>query len=224
MASKKKVTITAEETFAPDRDITLANPVEGTTNVVTEEKVKIQESATSREIFGGESLDTSRLRVRFANTLGNVSARLRSVFEREKTTTDPGVKESIEKEKNKLLREKVRTIRLSEIQIKGEANEREILKKREKFEDLKTSDILYLRQKGADIASLLLVPTDNPLGVVDGGKIEKGQKFTVNFGENKSISRSLGAGDILPATVQKISVNGKVGIYANSPRPGYYTA
>lgn len=54
--------------------------------------------------------------------------------------------------------------------------------------------------------------------------IEKGEhkSFIVNFGEGKNINNVIGAGDILPPTVNRIRINGVEGERKYVPRPGYY--
>ncbi len=53
-------------------------------------------------------------------------------------------------------------------------------------------------------------------------KIKVGDKFTVNFGDNKSLRDRTGAGDILPPNVKEITINGVPCERRNHPRPGYY--
>lgn len=83
--------------------------------------------------------------------------------------------------------------------------------------------MLFLRQKGVDISSVLLTKEGDPLARVDNSTLAAGDKLVVNFGENKSLHNSLGLGNILPAEVLKVRVNGIEGIRKNSPKPGYYS-
>lgn len=84
-----------------------------------------------------------------------------------------------------------------------------------------------------DLANLLLVPVGvDPTKSTNRDYIEKGEhkSFIVNFGESKDLKNAIGAGDILPTTVNTIMVNGKIGIRMDMPtkeypdvkRPGYY--
>lgn len=82
-------------------------------------------SQTTLDVFGTkEEPDVVHKRSYFVRTLGDISARLQSVFAREKEVTDPAIKqnlaikENLALEKEKILREKVRTVRFSELQMK----------------------------------------------------------------------------------------------------------
>lgn len=87
---------------------------------------------------------------------------------------------------------------------------------------IKSSDILTLRKKGTDITNLTLINDVNPDKEIISSEIIKGDKFIVNFGNNLSLRDRTGAGDILPANIRKISINGVECERRNTPRPGYY--
>lgn len=70
----------------------------------------------------------------------------------------------------------------------------------------------------------MLVPENNPTASVSRDAIKEKDSFIVNFGENKQVDNTIGAGDILPPTITKILVNGVEGERRNAPRPGYYDA
>lgn len=76
-----------------------------------------------------------------------------------------------------------------------------------------------------DLANLLLVPVGtDPTKSTNRDFIERGEhkNFIVNFGESKNINHIIGAGDILPPTVNHIKINGVEGERKYTPRPGYY--
>jgi hypothetical protein len=110
------------------------------------------------------------------------------------------------------------------MQIKGSPEEQKILEKREGFDTLKASDILYLKHTGSDLAPLLLTDAVDPLTVVRSGSLKIGQNLTVNYGENKALHVSIGLGDILPANVTRVKINGVEAVRMSLPRPGYYVA
>ncbi|MBC7503965.1 lytic transglycosylase domain-containing protein [Candidatus Gracilibacteria bacterium] len=89
-------------------------------------------------------------------------------------------------------------------------------------ETYSNSDLLTLRKKNIDIASLTLVNRDNPDTAVKSNELKSGDSFTVNFGSNPSLREHTGAGDILPPSVHKVRINGVDCKRNNSPRPGYY--
>ncbi len=81
---------------------------------------------------------------------------------------------------------------------------------------------MTLRKKGINIANLTLINTKNPEVEVKSSELKSGDSFTVNFGNNPSLRDQTGAGDILPASVRKIIINGIECERSNKPRPGYY--
>jgi len=91
-------------------------------------------------------------------------------------------------------------------------------------DNIKNSDILTLRKKGVDIANLTLVDESSPDKEIKSSEIKQWDRFTVNFGDNKSLRDRTGAGDILPANIRTITINGVVCERKNTPRPGYYDA
>lgn len=44
----------------------------------------------------------------------------------------------------------------------------------------------------------------------------------MNFGDSKNINDIIGAGDLLPPTVNRVKINGIEGERKSTPRPGYY--
>jgi hypothetical protein len=182
----------------------------------------IEQYPSAETIFAGESPTIARNRARLQRDTGDVSARFQSIAQRELSATSPEIKKSLGEEKQKLLREKMRLTRLGAMQIKGSPEEQKILEKREGFNALKASDILYLKQKGSDLAPLLLADTLNPLAVVRSEGLKIGQNLTVNYGENKALHNSIGLGDILPLSVTRVRINGVEAVRMSLPRPGYY--
>ena len=87
---------------------------------------------------------------------------------------------------------------------------------------IKNSDILTLRQKWVDIASLSLIDNSNPEKEIKSSEIKVGDSFTINFGKNKSLRDRTGAGDILPLNIKTITINGIPCERNNTPRPWYY--
>ncbi len=86
------------------------------------------------------------------------------------------------------------------------------------------SDLLTLRKKNIDIASLTLVNQQKPDLDVKSNELKSGDSFVVNFGANPSLRDRTGAGDILPPTVKTIRINSVECERKNTPRPGYYDA
>lgn len=84
------------------------------------------------------------------------------------------------------------------------------------------SDLGLLRKYGVDIAGLTLVRESNPAEAANSSAMKSGDTFIVNFGGNKDIAQKIGAGDILPAQVTKVTINGVQCERRNIPRPGYY--
>lgn len=91
-----------------------------------------------------------------------------------------------------------------------------------KFNDVKNSDLLTLKKKGIDIANLVLVDASNPDKEIHSLDIKAGDRFIVNFWENKSLDKRTWAGDILPPNIRTVKINGVECEHRNTPRPGYY--
>ncbi len=110
--------------------------------------------------------------------------------------------------------------------IKDEKTKEDVQKilKWKNTETYSNSDLLTLRKKNIDIASLTLVNKENPDTAVKSNELKSGDSFTVNFGSNASLRDRTGAGDILPPTVKNIRINGVECERKNTPRPGYYDA
>jgi hypothetical protein len=89
-------------------------------------------------------------------------------------------------------------------------------------DSMKSSDLLTLRKKWVDIASLTLVNEANPLSEVSSHSIQAGEKFIVNFWENKGLKDRIWAWDILPPEIKTIKINGVTCERKNTPRPWYY--
>ena len=86
----------------------------------------------------------------------------------------------------------------------------------------KNADLLTLKNKGIDIATLLLVDKKSDNEVVS-ASMKEGDEFVVNFGGNMHFARRTGAGDLLPPSVREIEINGIRWVRGNNPRPWYYT-
>ncbi len=100
---------------------------------------------------------------------------------------------------------------------------RNILKWRETFESIRTIDLLSLRKQGILLYEYLLFNKKWTLGPIKKEDLKSGEEFWVNFGVNKYMKDSVGAGDILPDEVSSIEVNGKKAERKNIAwRPGYY--
>lgn len=110
--------------------------------------------------------------------------------------------------------------KISDEQIKKEIAEILRNKNRENFSN---SDLLTLRKKWIDIASLTLINKNIPEKDVNSAEIKEWDSFVVNFGKNNSLAKRTGAGDILPPTVRVVKINGVEAERSNSPRPGYYS-
>ncbi len=82
---------------------------------------------------------------------------------------------------------------------------------------------MTLKSKGIDIAPLTLV-YKNKTDTVSTEKMSENEEFVVNFGGNMSLAQKTGAGDIFPATVRQVEINGVKAERGNNPRPGYYDA
>ncbi len=110
--------------------------------------------------------------------------------------------------------------------IKDEKTKEDIQKilKWKNTETYSNSDLLTLRKKNIDIASLTLVNNQNADLEVKSNELKSGDSFTVNFGSNPSLRDRTGAGDILPPSVRNIKINGVECERKNTPRPGYYDA
>lgn len=130
-----------------------------------------------------------------------------------------------------LERKKLRIIRFAELSEgrnpksasdKQKNDVSELLRGREGMDALSNSTVLSLKKRGADLSKLFLVPEDDAFGLVSRETIAVGRAYVVNFGSNPSLNEKLGAGDILPYEVSKISVDGVEGIRKTSPRPGFY--
>lgn len=114
-------------------------------------------------------------------------------------------------------REKVRSVGFERIRNKGDSTSLEeaalqqgLMKKRENWDALKTSDILLLKRQNADLSALLLVDRLGTDKTVDGRKPETlvGRTLVANFGKNKSLHDQLGAGDILPLEIDRVRIGG----------------
>ena len=108
-----------------------------------------------------------------------------------------------------------------DVEEKNKKDVEEILKWKD-VDTIRNSDILTLRKKWVDIANLTLIDDSNPDNEIVSAKIKVSDKFTVNFGDNKSLRDRTGAGDILPPNVKEITINGVPCERRNIPRPGYY--
>lgn len=98
-----------------------------------------------------------------------------------------------------------------------------ILKWRESFESIRAVDLLSLKRQGVSLYEYLFFNKKWSLGPIKKEDLKSWEEFLVNFGANKYMKDSIGAGDILPDDVSSIEVNGKKAERKNIAwRPGYY--
>ena len=143
-------------------------------NEVQSTEIQTQEPQyKNTEIFSGETPEQQKIRAEAGKKQGGLSARLQSILGRKNETQDPSVLSSLESEKQRILREKMRTSQLGKLQFRGSKETQEILSKRTNFESIKASDISYLRTQGVDLVPLLLVDTKDPLGIVSADTLKE---------------------------------------------------
>ena len=100
---------------------------------------------------------------------------------------------------------------------------RSILKWRETFESIHSIDLLSLRRQWIPLFEYLFVKKGWDLNPIKLADLKQNEEFTVNFWVNKYMKESVGAGDILPAEISEIEINGKKGQRKNIwGRPWYY--
>ena len=100
-----------------------------------------------------------------------------------------------------------------------------VLKWRETFESIRSIDLLSLRRQGVLLYEYLLFNTNGSLSPTKKEDLKAWEEFWVNFWVNKYMKDSVGAGDILPAEVTEVEINGKRAQRKNIwGRPGYYAA
>jgi hypothetical protein len=98
-----------------------------------------------------------------------------------------------------------------------------VLKWRETFESIRSIDLLSLRRQGVLLYEYLLFNTNGSLSPTKKEDLKAWEEFWVNFWVNKYMKDSVGAGDILPAEVTEVEINGKRAQRKNIwGRPGYY--
>lgn len=98
-----------------------------------------------------------------------------------------------------------------------------VLKWRETFESIRSIDLLSLRRQGVLLYEYLLFNTNGSLSPTKKEDLKVWEEFWVNFWVNKYMKDSVGAGDILPAEVTEVEINGKRAQRKNIwGRPGYY--
>ncbi len=173
-------------------------------------------------VFGKEGM--SWRQVTHAKNVGDLRVQIESLKKLQEMNPTPERNQQI----IDLDREWGRNTRFMNLHNRGTAEQKKLLEKRETFDDLKASDLLMLKKNWADLANLLLVSDTNPTGSVTRDAIKEKDKFIVNFGESKNINNVIGAGDILPPTVNQVKIISKKypeGIIATrwyDQRPGYY--
>jgi hypothetical protein len=180
---------------------------------------KISENKNSGAVFGKDGMSSELV------ALDKATAPVRSKLETLRSLQSLNPTEDRAKEVIDLERHRGRVARFAFLQKGATPEQKEILKEKEAIEKLKASDILLLKKKGVDLSNLLLVPVGvDPTKSTNREFIEKGEhkNFIVNFGESKNINNVIGAGDILPPTVNRVKINGVEGERKSSPRPGYY--
>ncbi len=120
-------------------------------------------------------------------------------------------------------KELMRSLGQTQIFLDEKRQKREILKNRESFETIRTVDLLALKRSWTPLYEYLLIDNEGGLGPIKQEELKTGKTFQVNFGQNKHMKSSLGAGDILPPEVDFVEVNGKKWEKKNIGwRPGYY--
>ena len=120
-------------------------------------------------------------------------------------------------------KELMRSVGQAQIFLDEKRQKREVLRNRESFETIRAVDLLALKRIWTPLYSYLLIDNDGWLGPVKWEDLQAGKVFQVNFGQNENMKSSIGAGDILPAEVDSIEVNGKKWERKNiGGRPGYY--
>lgn len=159
----------------------------------------------------------------------NYSTKIKTLNEKQellaqklKKEKNPQVKEQIKDELNLILREKTRLIQFFAIKNKWTNEQKEILSLSQNQDNLRSSDILFLKKKWADLTKLLLVYKDDATKEISRDKIIENDKFIANFWENKNINAVIWAGDILPNEIKEVEINGTKWIRKNHPRPGFY--
>jgi hypothetical protein len=95
------------------------------------------------------------------------------------------------------------------MQSTGTDIERNILKNRKEFDNIRHVDILAMKNAGTPLYEYLLVDKNGGFGPVKSIDLVPTKEFEVNFGSNTYMKSSLGAGDILPPEVSEIEINGK---------------
>ena len=103
----------------------------------------------------------------------------------------------------------------------GDEKVREILKWRSSFEAIRSIDLLSLKRQGIPLYEYLLFK--KKWGPAKKEDLQSNEEFLVNFWDNKYMRDSVGAGDILPAEVSDVEINGKRAQRKNIWwRPWYY--
>ncbi len=138
--------------------------------------------------------------------------------------TSPNSSEIIrlEDEIFKLEREEMRFSHFLTLKYKGNDKQKSIMWNTESPNELRASDILFLKKTGADLSKLLLVKEKNATSPVSRDQMEEKDRFVVNFWENQKINNIIWAWDILSPEIQVIEVNWIKWVRKNSPRPWYY--
>ena len=130
--------------------------------------------------------------------------------------------------RGKLQRKLVRLERWENLENWAYSNNTSIQKDTQKIiwektiENIRNSDLLTLKKKWIDIGALVLTYENSTNQEVSSETMKAGDIFVVNFWDNQSLQYRMGAGDILPAEVKTVKINGVVCERKNTPRPGYY--
>lgn len=132
-------------------------------------------------------------------------------------------KNSLEESIFTLEREKLRLIQFYSLKLKWNEKQKKIIWEEKTIDNLKTSDILYLKKTWADLAKLLLTNDKDVTKEVSSEKINEWDNFVVNYGENDCLNAAIWAWDILKPEIRKIRVNWIEWERKCSPRPWYYT-
>ncbi|MDD2486943.1 MAG: hypothetical protein PHS92_01050 [Candidatus Gracilibacteria bacterium] len=188
-----------------------------TVNQQTEKSIEEKLKEIKSQLSSGESLKLNK-------TIENLNVSRKKLELLKKASPKSQEIKRLEDEVFKLEREEMRVSHFLNLKYKGNEKHKAIIGKNESSDNLKASDILFLKKTGADLSKFLLVRDGNATGKVSEKDIKENDKFIVNFGENQNMNNIIGAGDILPYEVNSIKINGVEGIRRNMPRPGYYEA
>lgn len=120
------------------------------------------------------------------------------------------IRATTEWEKKEIIKE-INQVGFFGIKEDGNAKQKEVLKKRDSFENTNVIDVLSLKRRWVWLEGHLLIDKKNPSSPVTSESLKPGTSFEVNFGKNKYMRDGLGIGDILSPEIQSIQVVSKHG-------------